>query len=137
MQDFLLVRRCNTRADLPSDLDSLVLGESSDPAQQRRQILAVDVLHRKVMQTADLADVEDATDVGVRYLPGDPDLVEEPVQAFLVPLEFFGKELERHGLTQFQILGAVNLAHAAAAEQSDDPVALVQHRTGHETGVVQ
>ena len=43
------------------------------------------------------------------------------------------QELQRHGLAELQIVGAVDLAHAAAAEQADDPVALGEDRAGRET----
>ena len=47
MQHALVVRRRKSGAQLPRDLDALVLREPSNPPEQRSQILAVDVLHRR------------------------------------------------------------------------------------------
>ncbi len=77
VQDALLVGGRQPRAELARDLHRLVLGQPADAAQQRRQVLAVDVLHGQVVVAVDLADVVDAADVGVGDLAGDPDLVEE------------------------------------------------------------
>ena len=46
MQDAALVRRGEAGAELPRDLDRLVLRQPADASQQRREIFAVDVLHR-------------------------------------------------------------------------------------------
>jgi len=35
---------------------------------------------------------------------------------------FLGQELERHRLAESQIIGAINLAHAASAQQGDDAI---------------
>ena len=43
-----------------------------------------------------------------------------------------GQELQRDRLAELEVVGAVDLAHAAAAEQADDPVALREHRAGQE-----
>ena len=78
MQDAALVRRREARAELPRDLERLVLRQPADAAQQRREILAVHVLHRQEQLPVDLADVVDAADVGMRR-PGarGPDFVVE------------------------------------------------------------
>ena len=55
----------------------LVLRQPADAAQQRRQILAVDVLHREEELAVELADVVDAADVRVRDLPRRPHFVVE------------------------------------------------------------
>ena len=47
MQHAALVRRREAGAELPRDLDRLVLRQPADAPQQRRQVLAVDVLHRE------------------------------------------------------------------------------------------
>ncbi len=89
------------------------------------------------MLAVDLGDVEDATDVGVGHLARGAHLVEEAVQAVLVALQPLGQKLERHRLSQLHVVGAVDLAHAAAAEQADDAVALVQHGARDEAGAVE
>ena len=77
-----------------------------------------------------LADVVDAADVAVRHLARDAHFVMELGE----PLRVFGdgrrQELQRDVLPEPQILGAVDLAHAAAADQAEDAVALGQQRAG-------
>ena len=67
MQDPLLVRRGQPRAELPGHLHGLVLRQAADPAQQRREILAVDVLHRQEVLAVHLVHVVDPADVGVGH----------------------------------------------------------------------
>ncbi len=73
VDDVALVRGGEAGADLPRDLERALLGESSDAPQQRREILAVDVLHRQERAAVDLVDVVDAADVRVRDLPRHAD----------------------------------------------------------------
>jgi hypothetical protein len=98
VQDPLLVRGGQTRAELTRHADRAVLREASDAAQKRREVLAVDVLHRKVVLPLGLADVVDTTDVGVRDLPRQLDLVEKAGLARRVLLQRARQELQRNGL---------------------------------------
>jgi hypothetical protein len=66
MEHAALMRGREARADLTRDFDRLVLGKAADASQQRREILAVDVLHREEELAINLADVA-CGDVGVRY----------------------------------------------------------------------
>jgi hypothetical protein len=61
-------------------------------------------------------DVVDAADVGVGYLAGYSDFVQEAVQAGLVLFEFGGEELEGDRLAELEVVGSIDLAHAAAAQ---------------------
>ena len=72
MQQSAIVRGGETSADLVRGLQSLVAGQAADAAQQRRKILAVDVLHGEKVLAVHLADVVDATDIRVRNLAGIP-----------------------------------------------------------------
>ena len=47
-----------------------------------------------------------------------------------------GQELERDRLAELQVVGAVDLAHAAAAEQADDAIAAAEDRARREAPVV-
>ena len=69
MDDAPVVGGGETGADLARELDGAVLGEASDAADQRREILAVHVFHRQERVPLVLADVIDAADVGMRDLP--------------------------------------------------------------------
>ena len=56
-----------------------------------------------------LAHVVDAADVVVRNLARDADLAVEARERSPVGRELFGTELERDGLFEFEIVGAVSL----------------------------
>ncbi len=136
VQHALVVGRGQPGAQLAGDLDRLVLGQAADAAQQRRQILAVDVFHRQVVVPLGFANVEHPTDVRVRHLARRPHLVEQELQRGGVGRQLVGQELQRHRLAELEIVGPVDLAHAAAAEQADDPVAPGDHRARKEAPVL-
>ena len=105
-----------------------LLGEAADALQQRGEILAVDVLHRQEHAAVGPRRCRRRGRRSVRHLPRDAHFVVEPRE----PLRILGhrrrQELQRDGLPEAEILGAVDLAHAAAAEQAEDAVALGQQR---------
>jgi hypothetical protein len=70
-----LVCRGDARAELSRDVDRLVLRDAPDAPEQRREILAVDVLHREEAAAVGVAEVVQAADVLARDLPGDAKLV--------------------------------------------------------------
>jgi len=47
-----------------------------------------------------------------------------------------GEELQGDRLTELQVIGSINLAHPALAEQADDPIPLGQHRARRKAGLV-
>ena len=128
MEHAPIVRRGQPRADLARDLGGLVLGVAADAAEQRRKILPVHVLHGEECVAVGFADVVDAADVDVGYLPGDADLGEKPGHPLCVAGHLLGKELQRHRLAQREIVGPVDLTHAALSQQADDPVSPGEHR---------
>ncbi len=132
-----LVGRGEAGAELPGDLHRLVLWKATDPAEEGGEVLAIDVLHRQEVDALHLTHVVHAADVRMGDLPGDPHLVEEALQSTGVLLELLRKELERHRLAELQVVGAVDLAHPAAAEQTDDAVSLPKHRSGDEAGSIE
>jgi hypothetical protein len=93
------------------DLDRLVGRRPPHPAQHRGEVLAVDVLHGQEHVAVDLADVIHTAHVRVRDLARDADFVPETRQLRRVPRHGLGQELERHRLAQFEVVGAVDLAH--------------------------
>ena len=128
MQHALLVRGGEPRGDLARDVERLVLREAPDAAQQRREVLAVHELHREEVLPLGLADVPHAADRRVRDLARHAHLAVEALEALGVALERARQELEGDRLLELQVVGAVDLAHPAAAEQADDAVALGEHR---------
>ena len=120
MEDAAIVRRGKAGADLSNDLDGLVRRQPADAAQQRRKVFAVHVLHRHERTAVPLADVMNPADIGMRDLAGGARLVAQARrQGGLVAAQ----ELQRDGLAEREIVGAIDLAHAAATEQADDAVA--------------
>ena len=108
----------------------------ADAAQRRREVFAVDVLHRQEQPSVALADVVDATDVRMRHLSRDADFFMETGEPHGVVRECGADELERHRLGEPEIVGTVDLAHAAAPEQRRNPVAVVENRAGLELPVI-
>jgi hypothetical protein len=66
-------------------------------------------------------------------LPRDANLREESLAADRIVRQRFGKKLEGHGLTQLQVVGAVDLAHATASHEPDNTVAIRKNRAGSES----
>jgi hypothetical protein len=65
MDDASFVRGRQGGAQLPGDLDRAILGWAAEAAQRRREVFAVDIFHRQKEASVALADVVDATDVGM------------------------------------------------------------------------
>jgi len=128
------MRRRHAGTQLARDVDGLVLRNAPDAAEQRGEILAVDVLHREEAATVGVAEVVQPADVLVRHLPCDPQLVVKLRQPFLVGRDSLRQKLQGHGLVQREIVGAVHLAHAAASEQGDEAIAAGDDRTWGEAG---
>jgi hypothetical protein len=131
VEDTLVVRGGEARADLPRHLQRLVRRQPADAAEERGQILAVHVLHGEERPPVRLADVVHAADVRVRDLARDLHFLTEAFQPVRV-VRRFGEELEGDRLVEGEVVGAVDLAHPAAAEQGDDPVPAREYRARNE-----
>ncbi len=116
-----------TRADLAGDLGCLITRQPSDPSQEQGQILTIDKFHREKMQPFRLADVVNPADVRMRNLTGDPHLILKPGENRSIESYRFGEKLESDDLLQLEILRLINLAHPAAPEKADDPIAVAEH----------
>src|SRR5436309_2172101 len=77
MQHAVVVRGGKPCAELAGNLQGFVFGQSPDASEQRSEVFAIDVFHRQKVQPFGFADVEDATDVRVRYLAGDANFAVE------------------------------------------------------------
>ena len=117
MDDAVLVCRREARANLSRDLQSFVCGQAADASHQRSHILAIHELHSEECLAVGLADIEDAADVGVRHLSGQPHFAHKTRQSFCVACQGFRQKFQCHGLPELQILGAINFSHAALAER--------------------
>ena len=132
MDDARVVRRGYASADLARYLDRLVGGEPSEALEHGGKLFAPDELHRDEAHPLVLADVVDAADVAVRNLARYANLSVKARERRAVQRERFGQELQRDGLFERQVFGAVDLAHATASQEADDAVALVEDRAGDE-----
>ncbi len=128
MQHLVLVRCGQPQANLPRDLNRLLAARPPQSSQDARQILPVDVLHGEKDVPVLLGDVVDAADVGVGDLPGVPHLAAKAVKRHRVAGHALGQELQRDGLAQLQVIGAIDLTHPATAEQADDAVTRAESR---------
>ena len=127
MNDALVVRRRQTGADVARQHQRLLGGQSADAAQQRGEILTIDELHRDEELPVDLGDVVQAADIRMRDLSADAHFF---VKARGVAV--MREKLQRDALTEFEIVGAVDLAHPALSDQRHDAVTLAEDRAGRE-----
>ena len=93
-------------------------------ADDRREIRAVDVRHRDVLDAVDLAEVVDADDVLVRDLAREQQLALEAALDLLrgvaVAHRFGPDDLQRDDDVELGVPGLIHGAHAADAEQPHD-----------------
>jgi hypothetical protein len=120
-------------ADLVRGFESLVAGKAADAAQQGRKVLAIDVLHGEEVLAIDLADVVDAANVGMRNLTGVADFRMESSESGGIFLERGRKKLQRYNIAELEIFCAIDFTHAAATQQSDDPVSFGENCAGRES----
>ena len=103
----------------------------------RTKIFAVDVLHGEKVLAVYLADVVNPADIRVRNLAGVTHLSMKTGERSGIILKGGGKKLEGYNIPEFKILSAVDLAHAAAAEQSDDPIPLDENRARRKSSALR
>ena len=94
------------------------------------QILAVHEGHRDELETLDLAQIVDAEDVLVRDLRPEEQLLLEPLDGGRIGHEPGANDLDRDHPVELAVVGLVDAAHAAFAEQGLDVVAGAQLRAG-------
>ena len=137
MQNSLGMGGGKTGAELAGDIESLVVRQTPDAAQQRREIFTIDIFHSEECVAIDFAHIVDTAHVGMRNAAGYADFIAEALQQAFIARRFIGKKLESDGLTERQIVGAVNLAHASFAEQSDDAITPSQQTAGKESAFIE
>ena len=136
MDHAAVVRRRQPGAELARRLEGLVGGQPADAQQQRREVFAIHVLHGDERHAFDFADVVNAADVGVGDQARHAHFAVESLQQALIARRLFGQELQGYGLSERQVGGAIDLAHSAAAEQSDDAVAPAEQGSRDEAAFV-
>ena len=122
-----LVNRVKPAAQIARHVQRLRVRQPADAPQERLQILAVDVLHDDGRAGLEVDDVVKPADVRMGDLAAG---------AHLAQRLFGGRdELERHGVTELEVVGAVDLPHSAAAERRDDTESSPHHGAGNELGL--
>ncbi len=126
-----IVRRRQAGAELPGDLDRLLLREAADPPQQRRP-----GPRRRCTPSSGTGGrpPRRCRRRGRRWgaRPGGRSAPRRGTGRAAAGSSATAarQELQRDGLPEREVVGAVDLAHAAAAEEADDAVALGQQGAG-------
>src|SRR4029077_13405355 len=124
VKDAVFVGGGETGAELARNLQALVGGQPANAPEQGGQVFSIHVFHSEKNAAIGFTDVEDPADVGMRDLAGKTHFGVKALQSIFVAGKRYRQELERNGLAEFQIICAVNLAHAAFANERDDAIAL-------------
>jgi hypothetical protein len=130
MQHAEIVGGGQSSAQLSRHLNRLVRRQPPDTPQQRRQVLTVDVLHRQEWLAVRFREIVDAADVGMGDLTRDANFVVKSSNRAWIPAHRRRQEFQGDRLSELQVVGAIDLAHAAAAEETDDAIALGENRAG-------
>jgi hypothetical protein len=137
MHDPFRMRSHQPRRNSSGDVDGLVMRQAADAAEQTAEVFAVDVLHGHEVRALPFHDVVDAADVRVRDLAAEADLVVQTAEERRVARQSRGQELQRHLLIELRVIGAIDLAHPARAENRRDPIASGNDRPGRELRAVR
>nr|WP_246078351.1 hypothetical protein [Modestobacter excelsi] len=111
------VRSGERLGDLADQVDRPRRGQRTGPLQQPADVLAVDQPHVDEQPAVDLPEVVDRDDVRLAQAGGDQLLAAEPGQVLRVVGVQVGQQLERHQPSAPGVTRAVDVAHAAAAQQ--------------------
>ena len=122
VDDALVVRRRDGRQDRKRDVDHLLVGQRSRPAQVLRQVLAIQILHDEKRRVALEADVGDVDRVRVPDARRQLGLQQEARARLGDGRESRADDLDRDAFADLDVEALVDGAHSAFAEQTDDPV---------------
>jgi hypothetical protein len=137
VQNSLCMSRGEACAQLACDFDGLVGGQAANAPQERSEVFAIDILHRKIKLAVDFAEIVDAADIGVRDLARDANFIVKTGADGRIVRGNFRQKLERDFLAQREVVSAIDLAHTAAAKQRDNSIAIGEQRTGQEAALRQ
>ena len=106
----------------------------------RREVGALDVRHRDVLDAADVAEIVNADDVPVRDLPREQQLALETALDFgrrlWIGHHLRANDLEGNRHRKLRIPGLIDGAHAADAQQPDDVISTTEALPNREWPVV-
>jgi hypothetical protein len=136
VDDSLLVSRGKAARDLKSDLDRTPDGHGRS-ADSRSEVLSFEQLADRIDGSAFVSKIVDREDVRVREGGDGSRLALEPSDSFGIESEPLGKDLDRNLPPQTGIRRAIDLAHPADSQWSNDFVGtqtrtrLQRHRSIH------
>ena len=132
MDDSLVVGGSESRAHAARDLERLVARQSTNPTQQRSEVLSVHILHDHEVMALGFRDVIETTHIRMSDLTADADFVDEAFEPSRVRGQRRGEKLECDRLTQADVVRSVDLTHASFAKGRHDSVAVREQRPGRE-----
>ena len=121
VDDALLVCAREPFGDLGRERERARLRQRA-AAERLAQLLAANQLHRDERHTVGLADLVDDRDVRMLEHGCRTSLLQQAVAAHRVVHEIVGKDLQRDFAAELHVDGAIDDAHAAAANLVDDLV---------------
>ena len=130
MHQPLAVRGVERAGDLLDEPHGVVRREPTVTAQHLAEVLALDQPHVEEELAVDLAVAVDRDDVRVGERRGEPRLPAETSAVQRVLRQRRRQHLQRDPAVLLGVVGAVDIAHAAAAEQCVEPVR-PEHRLRH------
>jgi hypothetical protein len=122
------VRGRDTLGDCTEDAQGALDGQTPGAAQQGREALAVDDLHRQKAHVLVLTEVVDTQDVGVRDRARERDFAPKVIERLGVARTLRPDDLEGDLPPELAIVRAVDLAHAPPPDALADLVALAEPR---------
>jgi hypothetical protein len=87
------------------------------------------------MSSLDLPYVIDSADVWVSDLTGYSGLIVEAGERLWVEGDGFWEELESDGLVELEVIGLIDLAHSALADEGDNSVTTGEQGARDETAI--
>ena len=138
MNDTLLVGVGQTHEDLRDNAERLVHREGALLLQPDVQIIPLEDLHHKEQgAVVRAAEVGDGYTVGIRESTGGFGLSFESLGHVLHMGELRVNEFDCHGLVHENVIGSVDMAHAAFAEQAEQQIASVEEGADHRIGAIR
>ena len=137
VQYALGVSRGESGTKLSRNVERLVGRKTADAPQQGSEVFAIDVLHGEESLAIDVADIVDAAYIGMRDTTRDPHFIAKAFEQAFIAGRLIGQKLQRNGLSESEIVSAINLAHAAFAQQCDDAVPRCHQPARKEASFVQ
>ena len=122
--------------ELTGGLDGFIGGEPADAGEEGRKVFAIHVFHGDERRAIDHPDIVDAADVGVGDHARDADFSVEAFKDTRVLGGLGRQEFKGDGLSEGEVGGPIDFAHAAAAEKSDDAIAAGEESARDEAALV-